>query len=147
MNFNQGYKNYELNNSIEDLIKCYICFGKLQDSCMCPFCQKLACQKCLLNWLRDKKAQCPHCRMPLKENQVIKVSFMNDIASFIEKNNPKSPSKEICQKHEIQYLYYCINCKSPLCSDCVQYTTISAECKDPRRILCVSPCIFCGGMV
>ena len=27
----------------------------------------------------------------------------------------------ICKKHNIQFLYYCINCKSPLCSDCYMF--------------------------
>lgn len=117
MDYNSLNRNIDLNNSIEDLIKCYICFGKLNDSCMCPFCQKLACQKCLFNWLKEKKQQCPHCRSSLKESQVIKVSFMNEIASYIEKKN-KTNSKEVCSKHNIQYLYYCIDCKIPLCSDC-----------------------------
>ena len=107
-------------SSIDDIIKCYICFYKIKDATMCPYCQKLACQKCLLKWLRDKKNQCPYCRMTLKESQVIKISFMNDLASYIEKINLSKRTEKIdmCAKHSIQFLYFCSTCQVPLCSDC-----------------------------
>ena len=113
----------EMISSIEDIIKCYICLCKIQDACMCPYCQKLTCQRCLQKWLREKKNQCPHCRMSLKESQVIKVSFMNEVASYIEKinTNKKIEKNEMCIKHNIQYLYYCTNCKVALCSDCYMF--------------------------
>lgn len=123
MNSLQKKPQSEMISSIEDIIKCYICLCKINDACMCPYCQKLTCQRCLQKWLREKKNQCPHCRMSLKESQVIKVSFMNEVASYIEKINTtkKNEKSEICKKHNIQFLYYCINCKSPLCSDCYMF--------------------------
>ena len=110
-------------SSIDDIIKCYICFNKIKDATMCPYCQKLACQKCLLKWLRDKKNQCPYCRMSLKESQAIKISFMNDLASYIEKMNfsKRTDKIEMCAKHSIQFLYFCSTCQVPLCSDCFMF--------------------------
>ena len=107
-------------NNIEAIIKCYICLGKIKNPCMCPKCQKLTCEECIEKWLLEKKNQCPHCRVTLNFNQLIHLSFMTDVANYIDKisTNKKVEETEICQKHEIQNLYYCIECEKPLCSDC-----------------------------
>ena len=109
-----------LSNNIQAIIKCYICLGKIKNPCMCPKCQKLTCEECIEKWLLEKKNQCPHCRVTLNFNQLIHLSFMTDVANYIDKisTNKKVEETEICQKHEIQNLYYCIECEKPLCSDC-----------------------------
>ena len=45
---------------------------------------------------------------------------MTDVANYIDRisTNKKVEQSEICSKHEIQNLYYCDECKTPLCSDC-----------------------------
>ena len=45
---------------------------------------------------------------------------MTDVANYIDKisSNKKVEEMEICPMHEIQNLYYCSECKIPLCSDC-----------------------------
>ena len=107
-------------NNIEAIIKCYICLGKIKNPCMCPLCQKLTCEECIEKWLVEKKSQCPHCRVNLNFNQLIHLSFMTDVANYIDKINTskKVEESEICEKHQIQNLYYCIECETPLCSDC-----------------------------
>ena len=107
-------------NNIEAIIKCYICLGKIKNPCMCPLCQKLTCEECIEKWLSEKKSQCPHCRVNLNFNQLIHLSFMTDVANYIDKLNSskKAEESEICEKHQIQNLYYCIECETPLCSDC-----------------------------
>ena len=107
-------------NNIEAIIKCYICLGKIRNPCMCPLCQKLTCEECIEKWLLEKKSQCPHCRVNLNFNQLIHLSFMTDVANYIDKMNSskKVEESEICEKHQIQNLYYCIECETPLCSDC-----------------------------
>ena len=109
--------------NIEDIIKCYICLDKIKEPCMCPYCQKLTCEKCIQKWLVEKKNQCPNCRSPLRFSQVIKVSFMTEVANFIDKMNlnKKTEQLETCLKHHIKFLYYCIECKIPLCSDCYMF--------------------------
>ena len=109
-----------LSNNIQAIIKCYICLGKIKNPCMCPKCQKLTCEECIEKWLLEKKNQCPHCRTTLNFNQLIHLSFMTDVANYIDKisSNKKISDTEICPKHEIQNLYYCSDCKMPLCSDC-----------------------------
>ena len=107
-------------NNIEAIIKCYICLGKIKNPCMCPLCQKLTCEECIQKWLMEKKSQCPHCRVNLNFNQLIHLSFMTDVANYIDKINSskKVEESEICEKHQIQNLYYCMECETPLCSDC-----------------------------
>ena len=107
-------------NNIEAIIKCYICLGKIKNPCMCPLCQKLTCEECIEKWLSEKKSQCPHCRVNLNFNQLIHLSFMTDVANYIDKlsSSKKAEESEICEKHQIQNLYYCIECETPLCSDC-----------------------------
>ena len=109
-----------LTNNIQDIIKCYICLGKIKNPCMCPKCQKLTCEECIEKWLLEKKNQCPHCRVTLNFNQLIHLSFMADVANYIDKINTskKAEESEICSKHQIQNLYYCTDCEIPLCSDC-----------------------------
>ena len=107
-------------NNIEAIIKCYICLGKIKNPCMCPLCQKLTCEECIEKWLVEKKSQCPHCRVNLNFNQLIHLSFMTDVANYIDKisSSKKVEESEICLKHQIQNLYYCVECETPLCSDC-----------------------------
>ena len=109
-----------LSNNILAIIKCYICLGKIKNPCMCPKCQKLTCEECIEKWLLEKKNQCPHCRVTLNFNQLIHLSFMTDVANYIDKisANKKVEQNEFCRKHEIQNLYYCSDCEIPLCSDC-----------------------------
>ena len=109
-----------LSNNIQAIIKCYICLGKIKNPCMCPKCQKLTCESCIEKWLLEKKNQCPHCRVTLNFNQLIHLSFMTDVANYIDKisSNKKVEEMEVCPKHEIQNLYYCSECEMPLCSDC-----------------------------
>ena len=113
------FRSTSLNN-IEAIIKCYICLGKIKNPCMCPLCQKLTCEECIKKWLLEKKSQCPHCRVNLNYNQLIHLSFMTDVANYIDNINSskKVEESEICKKHQINNLYYCVECETPLCSDC-----------------------------
>ena len=111
------------NSSIENIIKCTLCQKKIKDPTMCPFCQKLYCEKYIQKYLFDNKSQCPLCKNSLRSSQLIQVSFMAEVANFIDKmnNNKKNEELENCPKHNIQYLYYCKNCNVPLCSDCYMF--------------------------
>ena len=48
---------------------------------------------------------------------------MTEVANFIDKMNlnKKTEQLETCQQHHIKFLYYCIECKIPLCSDCYMF--------------------------
>ena len=109
--------NSQKNFGIENIIKCSICSNKIIEPCMCPFCQKLFCEKCINKFLIEKNS-CPNCNNPLKMNNLIHVSFMNsNYLGKVSTQNKKEKS-DICSKHDLNKLYYCVNCKLPLCSDC-----------------------------
>ena len=37
----------ENQSNIEEIFKCFICFGKVQNAVMCPYCSKLCCGGCM----------------------------------------------------------------------------------------------------
>jgi len=43
---NSSYTNVD-NTNITDILKCYICFNKLNNPVMCPHCSKLCCEQCI----------------------------------------------------------------------------------------------------
>ena len=111
------------NNQLEDLLKCIICFSKLIDSKMCPFCSKLFCKMCIHRWLIENRSQCPHCRSGLRLEQLVNCRFLNDITQVLE--NLSVAKKEVLEKcinHGCPLNYYCISCTCAVCSDCAMFS-------------------------
>lgn len=71
----------------------------------------------------ERKSQCPHCRMPLKLSQIINIRFINELSTMIENMNisKKQIKQETCSEHNVQLLYFCVNCNESLCSDCYMF--------------------------
>lgn len=46
---------------------CFICMGTVNKAMMCPFCSKLCCEQCIMQWLEKTKKSCPFCRCSLKK--------------------------------------------------------------------------------
>lgn len=42
-------------NNVDDLFKCFICFGKIEDAVICPSCSKLSCKDCMRKWLIEQR--------------------------------------------------------------------------------------------
>ena len=62
---NDGESEESKNNAsgrFDELFKCFICFGKIEDAVLCPKCSKFSCKDCMTRWLTEQRAQCPHCR-------------------------------------------------------------------------------------
>lgn len=53
-------------NRFDEIFKCFICFGKIQDAVLCPKCSKFCCKDCMTRWLNEQRQQCPHCRAHLQ---------------------------------------------------------------------------------
>jgi len=51
--------------NLDELLKCLICFGKIEDAVICPSCSKLCCRDCMRKWITEQRQQCPHCRSSL----------------------------------------------------------------------------------
>lgn len=66
---------------LEEIFKCFICFGRVKNAQMCPHCSKLCCNNCIKKWLTEQKSQCPHCRAPLKVSQLVNCRFVTEITS------------------------------------------------------------------
>lgn len=125
--------------NIEELFKCFICFGKIEDAVICPSCSKLCCRSCIRKWIIEQRQQCPHCRSSLQVHQLVSCSrFVQEITEHIEvlnKNTSDTTSElqsladgtiikngaEICQEHGNKMEYFCQTCQLPICSDCAMF--------------------------
>lgn len=75
------------NQNIDEIFKCFICFGKIQDAVLCPSCSKLCCRDCIRKWLTDERQQCPHCRCQLQVHQLVNCRFVEEITAAIDTLN------------------------------------------------------------
>lgn len=114
-----------------DLLKCFICFTKVENPVMCPSCSGFACERCLKKWITEKKSECPVCRRDLNVNQIIKCRFLKDISNCLENLKMDQisnfsiydkESEDLCSEHNLKMIYYCLTCSCVICSDCVMFT-------------------------
>ena len=117
-------------NVIRDKLKCFICFGKVKNAMMCPYCKKLACEQCIKTVLQ-KSTICSNCKSILLINDMVKLPFLDEFTSFfinnmeqsvesneVEENIVIELKKEKCKVHQNKNLeYLCINCNEYLCSE------------------------------
>ncbi len=75
-------------------------------------------------WLIEQRQQCPHCRTPLRVNQLVNVRFADEVTAAIDTLEAKTwKSKEVCVDHDnTPKTYYCNTCKMAICSDCAMFT-------------------------
>ncbi|KAJ1981725.1 hypothetical protein H4R34_001961 [Dimargaris verticillata] len=130
---------------VEELFQCFICMGTLRDAVICPKCSKLSCAQCITH-----KEECPHCRVPLTVAQLVNCRFVSELHERLRRldiaglsNSPKQhrispiastaiaqglaqPCDERCENHDLPRTYFCLTCRTPLCSDCAM---LSAEHK------------------
>ena len=79
---NGGNGNSAQNKAnLEEILRCFICFGRVKGAQMCPSCSKLCCNNCIKKWLTEQKSQCPHCRCSLKVSQLVNCRFVSDLFS------------------------------------------------------------------
>ena len=123
-----------LGSEIKDTVKCYICLDKITKPKMCPYCHRIACEKCLHNWFIDlNKKKCGFCRKSVNFNEMVSVPFMEKVVDFVDKffnkknnfslleNNDISDSDfmEYCPEHKNEMLYYyCLDCGKAYCKTC-----------------------------
>ena len=130
---------------IKDVLNCYICQSKLINPRMCKACKKLACQKCLENWLKQKNI-CGFCRAKTKFEDTVSIPFVNDMVQFfidkvekdqnsiynassliksndneedISEDNKDIENGNKCTEHNKVYEYYCVQCNKDYCSSCL----------------------------
>ena len=120
-----------IGSEIKDTVKCYICFDKITKPKMCPYCHRIACEKCLYNWFVNlNKKNCGFCRKSTNFSEMVPVPFMDAVVDFVdkffnnknveeEKNNSDKEFLEYCSEHPNEILYYyCLDCGKAYCKTC-----------------------------
>lgn len=125
-----------------ELLKCFICFKRVKDAVICPFCSKFACEPCLKKWVVERRSECPACRRALGLGQIIKCRFLTDISNALHsfyiqqiKNYSIYENNEgidRCQEHSLKMTYFCVTCARVICSDCVMFTKVHENHKFER---------------
>ncbi|CAG9333493.1 unnamed protein product [Blepharisma stoltei] len=109
------------NRNIEEILKCFICFEKVIDAKLCPSCSKLCCNSCIIKWL-SKKPECPHCRSPLRHQNLVNGRIVSEISQALESLQVSKPEPiEKCAAHSTPLSYYCLTCLKAVCSDCAMF--------------------------
>uniref|UniRef100_A0A182WSB0 RING-type domain-containing protein n=1 Tax=Anopheles quadriannulatus TaxID=34691 RepID=A0A182WSB0_ANOQN len=120
---------------INDIFKCTICFGRLEDPHLCPQCSKLYCYDCIGEWLDSGSSQsCPNCKTFLQLDQLVKVRWFDDIQKLqrslraltcgSEERDGKPgeesivPASDLCPKHRKRVNFYCSTCEQCVCEVC-----------------------------
>lgn len=117
-------------SGIDDMLRCFICYEMADQPRMCPQCSKMGCRGCLEKWVTQKQ-QCPFCRAHIHTGQLVNCRFMEDIYSELSRmghavhskgqqaaSTTQSGPEEKCEDHDLEFEYYCQDCKVPICSDC-----------------------------
>lgn len=52
---NREESKHNASQNLEELFKCFICFGKIDDAVICPSCSKLCCRSCMRKWLVEQR--------------------------------------------------------------------------------------------
>ena len=107
---------------IDDLFRCFICLGRVSDARLCPSCSKLCCALCITKWLTENRASCPHCRCPLRVENLVSCRFVAEISQVIEKLQAETTDK--CEVHDSPLSYYCVTCATLICSDCAMFESL-----------------------
>ena len=96
---------------------------------MCPYCHRIACEKCLYNWfIVQQKKNCGYCREKVNFYDMISVPFMSTVADFVEKVfeneenkviNSQQDEEGLCPNHTKEPMYYyCLDCNRGYCKIC-----------------------------
>eukprot|EP01083_Nonionella_stella_P295241 1003441_1 len=106
-----------------DCLRCFICFGRVQEACLCPSCSKMCCKPCITKWITERKPECPHCRTTLHVSDLVPFRSMEEICEQIEKlqTQQSTADREMCKLHEMSLMYFCVSCKEAICSDCAMF--------------------------
>lgn len=101
--------------SLDALLNCLICFSRVQDPRLCPYCAGLCCAECIQRWLRESRASCPHCRSPLTERSLVNARLVVKLAELVEGKDA------LCAQHGRELAYFCETCDEEVCADCALF--------------------------
>ena len=137
-----------LEEQVNDIIHCFICYGKVYKPYMCQICHKLYCQDCLKLWYKNGGKNCAMCKTNFKISDFIEIPWMDDLSTYMIEEQSKSKNtenkknnnvnnnyeinendnlnnelldndKKFCSFHSNNLInYYCIECNQYYCSEC-----------------------------
>ncbi|XP_049537440.1 E3 ubiquitin-protein ligase TRIM37-like [Anopheles darlingi] len=130
--------NKQFQACFDDIFKCVICLGKLNDPNLCPQCSKMYCRGCILEWFMLGDQSCPNCKFALTVEQLVKLRWIEEIekleqdlrTNYSEKETLKgylsedSYVEECCKEHHLPLKFFCVDCHESICETCV---TIAGE--------------------
>ena len=93
--------------NLEEVFRCYICLGRLQDTRLCPKCSKMCCFQCIRRWLMEQKPSCPHCRCSLLLHELVKCRWVDDLLGQLKSSQAKKDAltKDQCATHSEQVVH------------------------------------------
>ncbi|KAJ3140553.1 Tripartite motif containing 37 [Geranomyces variabilis] len=121
----KGKKDPAMSKVLNEMFKCFICFGEFNRPVMAPCCSTVGCEDCLKKWLAER-SDCPHCRAYLPATDLVQCRFIDDLANqlksvmsekTVSEARKKAPVAS-CAEHSAPFLYYCHDCDKAVCPDC-----------------------------
>ena len=85
----------ELEQQVNDIIHCFICFGKVYKPYMCPKCHKLYCLDCLKKWYSKGGQNCAMCKTILNFDKFIPIPWMDDLSNYMIQEQSKVNKKKM----------------------------------------------------
>ena len=91
--------NRNLNQSVFDLMTCFICLTPTQEPLSCPKCNNFACKKCLRNYFGgSSRKKCPICKQEIKYNEMKKNEIIKEIENILNSGESKEKKVEKLSK-------------------------------------------------
>ena len=91
--------NKNLNQSVFDLMTCFICLSPTQEPLSCPKCNNFACKKCLRNYFGgSSRKKCPICKQEIKFNEMKESEIIKEIENILNSGLSKEKKVEKLSK-------------------------------------------------
>ena len=120
---------------MKEIITCPICCSIVKNPLCCTKCQTYICKECLkLHYSENKKDYCPKCRTQVRYDEFSPMPIIDNVSNFFIKNQNEQNNENnldfeykdkenkniLCDKHEYEIIFYCLNCKQNLCGECIE---------------------------
>lgn len=84
-----------INQSVIDLVNCFICLAPAKDAVTCPKCNNFACRECFKKYFKYKtKASCPLCKGEIKLDELKTNAIVGGIENILFSKEAKDIKKE-----------------------------------------------------
>lgn len=105
-------------SQLSDSLTCPICLELAKRPVFTSCCAKVICSQCLNRW-QELHTSCPICRSNSSAESHHMLSFGDQLTSLISILSISPESFSPCPTHNKKLDYFCQNCRTFLCSDCL----------------------------